>query len=172
MAKLEDALVAGKAALKGAAAADAGDYPAATAFAFRVVFGEGQLKDETSFQEVSGIGAEMQVEEVEEGGETRYVHRLPKGIKHNPLVLKRGIGPAGSPLVRWCRATLEGGLGRQIQTVSLSVYLLDAEQLPLRAWLFADAYPTHWEFGAFDAMKNELAIETIKLSYTYSNRIL
>jgi phage tail-like protein len=148
------------------------EYTAATAFAFRVVFSEGNLKDETSFQEVSGMGAEMQVEEVQEGGETRYVQRLPKGIKYNPLVLKRGIGPAWSPLVQWCRSTLEGGLGRQIRTVPLTVYLLDAEQEPLRAWLFADAYPIQWEVGAFDAMKNELAIETIKLSYTYSNRIL
>jgi phage tail-like protein len=152
--------------------AAAADFTAAAAFAFRVVFGEGNLKDETSFQDVSGIGAEMQTEEVEEGGETRYVQRLPKGVKYNPLVLKRGIGPAGSPLVQWCRATLEGGLGRQIRTVPLTVYLLDADQAPLRAWLFADAYPTQWEVGGFDAMKNELVIETIKLSFTYSNRIL
>jgi phage tail-like protein len=152
--------------------AAAAEFTAATSFAFAVVFGEGNLKNETSFQEVSGIGAEMLFDDVHEGGETRYVHRLPKGVKYKPLVLKRGIGPAGSPLVQWCRSTLEGGLGRQIRTVPLTVYLLDADQHPLRAWLFADAYPVKWEVGSFDAMKNELVIETIELSYTYSNRIL
>lgn len=166
-------LVAAKAQMqRRAETAAAAEFTAATAFAFKVVFGEGSLKDETSFQEVSGIGAEMQVEEVAEGGETRYVQRLPKGVKFNPLVLKRGIGPANSALAQWCRGTLEAGLGRQIRTVPLTVYLLDADQLPLRAWLFADAYPTQWEVGTFDAMKNELVIETIKLSYTYSNRLL
>ncbi|AWL07871.1 phage tail protein [Massilia oculi] len=130
------------------------------------------MRDETSFQEVSGIGGEMQVEEVIEGGETRFVHRLPTGVKYKPLVLKRGVAPAGSALAKWCRATLEGGLGRQILTVPLTVYLLDEEGNPLRAWLFADAYPTQWEIGNFDAMNNAVAIETITLSYTYSTRLL
>lgn len=142
------------------------------AFSFRVVFAENGLKDETSFQEVSGIGGEMQVEEVVEGGETRFVHRLPTGVKYKPLVLKRGVAPAKSALATWCRATLEGGLGRQVSTVPLTVYLLDEEGNPLRAWLFADAYPTQWEIGNFDAMNNAVAIETITLSYTYSTRLL
>jgi len=142
------------------------------AFAFRVVFAENGMKDETSFQEVSGIGGEMQTEDVGEGGETRFVHRLPTGVKYKPLVLKRGLGSAGSGLVKWCRATLEGGLARQILTVPVTVYLLDAEQNPLRAWLFADAWPTQWEAGSFDAMNNAFAIETITLAYTYSTRLL
>ena len=142
------------------------------AFSFRVVFAENGMKDETSFQEVSGIGGEMQVEEVREGGETRFVHRLPTGVKYKPLVLKRGVAPANSALATWCRSTLEAGLGRQIMTVPITVYLLDEEGNPLRAWLFADAYPTQWEVGNFDAMNNAVAIETITLSYTYSTRLL
>lgn len=142
------------------------------AYSFRVVFAENGMKDETSFQEVSGIGGEMQVEEVTEGGETRFVHRLPTGVKYKPLVLKRGVAPASSALATWCRSTLEGGLGRQILTAPLSVYLLDEQGDPLRAWLFANAYPTQWEIGNFDAMNNAVAIETITLSYTYCTRLL
>lgn len=142
------------------------------AYSFRVVFAENGMKDETSFQEVSGIGGEMQVEEVAEGGETRFVHRLPTGVKFKPLVLKRGVAPATSALAKWCRSTLEGGLGRQILTVPLTVYLLDEEGNPLRAWLFANAFPMQWEIGNFDAMNNAVALETITLSYTYSTRLL
>lgn len=142
------------------------------AFSFRVVFGEKSLKDETSFQEVSGIGAQMDSEPVTEGGENRFVHRLPTGVKYEPLVLKRGVGPANSALVKWCRVTFEGGLGERIQTAPLTIYLLDPAGNPLRAWQFADAYPTRWDAGTFDANRNEIAIETIQLSYTYCNRIL
>ncbi|MDY0961159.1 phage tail protein [Massilia sp. CFBP9026] len=142
------------------------------AYSFRVAFFAGALMDETSFQEVSGIGGEMQVEEVPEGGETRFVHRLPTGVKYKPLVLKRGVASAGSALAQWCRMTLEGGLGSQIRTAPVSVYLLDEQGDPLRAWLFSDAYPTQWEMGNFDAMTSAVAIETITLSYTYSIRIL
>lgn len=142
------------------------------AYSFRVVFGEKGLSADTSFQEVSGIGATMETESVAEGGENRYVLQLPKGVQHGPLVLKRGVGAANSALVRWCRATLEGGLGLQVMTAPLTVYLLDPNQEPLRAWLFANAYPTKWEAGTFDANKNEVAIETVSLVYTFCNRIL
>lgn len=163
-----DQLRATKAGLRKAHPGDA--LP--RAYSFRVVFGEKGLSADTSFQEVSGIGATMETENVQEGGENRYVLQLPKGVTHGPLVLKRGVGAANSALVRWCRATLEGGLGLQVMTAPLTVYLLDPELEPLRAWLFANAYPTKWEAGAFDANKNEVAIETVTLSYTFCNRIL
>jgi len=142
------------------------------AFSFRVVFGAAQLKGETAFQEVSGIGARMETEAVAEGGENRYQQHLPAGVRFEPLVLKRSIGAASSNLVAWCRVTLEGGLGQQIRTLPLTVYLLDPQGEPLRAWLFADAYPVEWEVAPFDANRNEVALETVKLRYTFCNRIL
>ena len=142
------------------------------AFSFRVVFGAAQLKGETAFQEVSGIGARMETEVVAEGGENRYQQHLPAGVRFEPLVLKRSIGAASSNLVAWCRVTLEGGLGQQIRTMPLTVYLLDPQGEPLRAWLFADAYPVEWEVAPFDANRNEVALETVKLRYTFCNRIL
>jgi len=141
-------------------------------FSFRVVFAAKELAGETAFQEVSGIGATMTTDAVTEGGENRFQYALPTGVKYEPLQLRRSIGAADSSLVKWCRVTLEGGLGQQIRTVPLTVYLLNAFGEPLRAWLFADAYPIKWEVGAFDANKNELAIESVTLQYTFSNRIL
>lgn len=147
------------------------DFYPATAFYFKVVFGEASLKDETAFQEVSGMDAEMETEEVHEGGENRFVHRLPKGVKHSPLMLKRGIAAGDSTLVRWCRSVFEGGLAKQIMTAPLTVYLMDAEENPVRAWLFADVFPTKWDIAPFNSTKNEVAIETITFSYSYINRI-
>ena len=49
----------------------------------------------------------MDVETVTEGGENRFVRQLPKGTKHSNLSLKRGIASMDSPLVIWCKATLE-----------------------------------------------------------------
>lgn len=148
-----------------------GDYPP-PAFYFKVAFAASQLKDETSFQEVSGMNSEIETEDVPEGGENRYVQRLPKGVKHPPLELKRGIGMLNSPLVSWCRQAMEGELMSQVLTVPLTVYLMDADAIPIRAWLFADAFPIKWEVDAFNSTKNEVAIEKIVLSYSYSSRII
>lgn len=145
------------------------DYPP-SAFYFRVVFFSILGKWDTSFQEVSGIGSEMETEDVVEGGENRYVYRLPKSVKHPKLVLKRGIATITSPLVLWCKSILESDFASRIRPVSLLVFLMNEYKIPIRVWRFADAYPVNWEVDAFNSTKNEVAIEKIELSYTYSSR--
>jgi phage tail-like protein len=145
-------------------------YPP-SAFHFKLVFANAPGGD-ASFQEVSGIGSEIDVQEVVEGGENRYVHRLPKGVKHPLLSLKRGIAGIKSPLVIWCKSVLEAGFIVPIVPQPLLVFLLDENLSPLRGWSFANAYPVKWEIESFNSTKNEVAIETIDLSYNYSNRIV
>jgi phage tail-like protein len=138
------------------------------AFYFEVRFaGVGDATD-TSFQEVRGISAELQTEEVTEGGENSFVHRLPLTVKHPQLELKRGIAAVNSPLVEWCRSVLDEGYTSLITPSDLIVNLLDEKGDPVRSWSFANAFPVKWEIGDFNSNKNEIAIETIVLSYTYS----
>jgi len=149
-----------------------GDVYPAPAFYFKVAFAAVELRGDCAFQEVSGLASELAFEEVREGGENRYVQRLPTGVKHPPLELKRGVGSIDSPLVKWCRATMDGdGLAR-IEVLPLAVYLMNADAVPIRAWQFADVFPIKWEFEPFNSTKNEVAIEKIVLSYSYSTRII
>lgn len=140
------------------------------AFQFAVSFGASPQDVDASFQEVAGIAPEMETEAVAEGGENRFVHQLPKAVKHPRLVLKRGIAAIDSPLVTWCREVLEGGLDQTITTRLLQVALLDGEGQPLRSWSFDNAYPVKWDIEAFNATKNEVALEKIELSYAFSKR--
>jgi phage tail-like protein len=142
------------------------------AFHFKVVFGATLGLTDTSFQDVSGISAEVDTETVVEGGENRYVLQLPKGVKHPLLELKRGIAPMSSPLVIWCRSVFEMDFMVPVVAQSIVVQLLNEEGLPMRAWSFANAYPVKWEVESFGSTKNEVAIEKIALSYTYSNRLI
>jgi phage tail-like protein len=142
------------------------------AFYFKVVFTAMQGNSDSSFQEVRGIGAEMQTEDVVEGGENRFVHRLPTSVKHSPLELKRGVASMDSALIAWCRRVLEFGLSVQIVPALVTVYLLDENSKPARGWTFSNAYPVKWEIDEFSSTKNDIAIETITLNYTYSTRIL
>lgn len=148
---------------------ESGGYPP-PAFYFSVAFGGTRNSGDSSFQEVSGIGPEMETESYAEGGENRYVYQLPKTIKHPKLALKRGIAKISSPLVAWCIAVLEGGFSDAIEPRLLNVYLLNETADPIRAWSFADAYPVQWEVESFNSTKNQVAIETIKLNYTVSKR--
>ena len=148
------------------------------AFYFKVVFGSSAaaaaapMQADTSFKEVSGIGAEVSTEDVPEGGENRFVHKLPKGVTHGNLELKRGIASMTSPLVVWCRSVMEMDFMVPIVPQPLVVYLMDETGVPIRAWSFANAFPIKWEVEGFSSTKNEVAIEKIVLSYNYSNRLI
>lgn len=142
------------------------------AFHFSVNVGALPLPVDSSFQEVSGLTQSMETEELREGGENRFSHQLPLGTKQGRLSLKRGVATVTSPLMLWCKETLEGGLTRPILTMPVLVRLKGADGLPLRAWLLDNAYPVSWEIEAFSSTKNELAIEQIELAYTTSMRLL
>lgn len=135
------------------------------AFYFTVSVNSSSSGPDSSFQEVSGIELTMEVDELREGGENRFVHQLPTGVKQKHLTLKRGVAPESSPLVGWCKSTLEEGLSVAIELATVEVKLLDEKANPLRGWSFTNAYPVRWEIDAFNSTKNEVALETIELAY-------
>jgi len=146
------------------------EYPL-PAFYFKVVFAATAENDDISFQEVSGITSEMEMEELHEGGENRFSHQLPKALKHSRLVLKRGIAEMDSPLVRWCRDVLDGAFIKPIKPMTIEVRLMNEAGEPVRAWSFVNAFPVSWEVEGFNSTKNEIAIEKIELSYNYFDRV-
>jgi phage tail-like protein len=145
------------------------EYPP-PAFYFTVRIGDLADGVDSSLQEVSGISSEIEIEDVAEGGENGFVHRLPKAVKHPLLVLKRGVFVESSPLIRWCRQVLDSGLPSTIEPKLINLCLRNEEGDPIREWSFSDAYPVKWEIDGFSSTKNEVAIETISLSYTNCNR--
>lgn len=140
------------------------------AFYFKVTFQNPSGITDTSFQEVSGISTEMNTEDIQEGGENRFVHKVPKGMKHGNLVLKRGVADMKSPLIKWCLKVLEGDLGEAISPQTIEVSLLDESGSAIRSWSITNAFPVKWEVDNFDAKKNDVVIETLEFTYTYLKR--
>ncbi|UXX77731.1 phage tail protein [Reichenbachiella carrageenanivorans] len=120
---------------------------------------------DASFQEISGISAEIPVEEIQEGGENRFVHRLPQPIRYSNLILKRGLTQKTSELTNWCKTTMEGGLRKPIELKQVVVQLLDEENKPVLGWSFLNAYPVKWEYSALEASKGDIFIQTVELSH-------
>jgi phage tail-like protein len=149
------------------------DFDLPVAFHFTVgIGGRGAPVHDTAFQEVGGLEAEIELETVVEGGENRFVHRLPKPVKHPNLTLKRGLTDAGSELLKWCKATLENDFSEPIAPRAVVVSLNDAEGEPVASWSIDNAYPIKWSVAGFDAMKNAIAIETMEFAYSTLRRTL
>lgn len=133
-------------------------------FHFKVEFsGISTQKNDHQFQSVSGLSVDLETEEVAEGGENRFKHKIPVRTKYANLVLKRGL-LLDSGIIEWCKKALENF---EIEPVNLSVKLLNEKHEPLLTWNIVHAYPVKWNVSDFNAEENKLVIETLELSYNY-----
>ena len=143
--------------------------PGAFYFSVQVLGAQPNAAD-ASFQEVSGLQAELTVEEVAEGGENRFTHRLPRTAKYSNLVLKRGVVLGSSFLADWAARTIGAKLTRPIDTRNLQVSLLNDAGDPVVVWTFTNAFPVKLDASPLDSMANKILIETLELSYNYFER--
>jgi phage tail-like protein len=136
-------------------------------FHFKVEFqGVGSGDADTRFQEVSGLTAEIQTEELVVGGENRFSYRLPTRAKYGNLILKRGM-LQDSGLVSWFTKAIEDF---EFKPADVNVYLLNENHEITSSWIFTQAYPVKWAISDFKAQDNSLVIETIELVYQYFRR--
>jgi phage tail-like protein len=123
---------------------------------------------DAEFQEVSGLTMSLDTITLNEGGENRFVHTLPTRAKSEKLVLKRGL-KVSSQLTDWCKKAIEdfSFSPKNIHVFLLDKALKDSDTNPLVSWHIIHAYPVKWSVSNFNAMNNELAIETIELQYQF-----
>ncbi|HBR53834.1 MAG TPA: phage tail protein [Flavobacteriaceae bacterium] len=141
------------------------EYPP-VAFYFQLSFSGISGTVDASFKEVSGISMEMGIEEITEGGNNAFKHRVPTSVKFSNLVLKRGLVPKDSEVIAWCKSTLEGGLAEVIETKNITVHLLNENGDPLNSWSFMNAWPVKWAAADLHSMNNEVMIETLEFAYS------
>lgn len=136
-------------------------------FHFRVKFTLDHTTNlDSRFQEVSGLTSEIGTEEINEGGENRFTHRVPTRAKFPNLILRRGLAKE-SRLIKWFDDAVDRLV---IEPAVVLVSLLDEKHDPLVSWKIIGAYPVRWAISDFKAQENALVIETVELSYKYFRR--
>jgi phage tail-like protein len=133
-------------------------------FHFSVVFELfPQTLQDFRFQSVQGLSVDVETEPFSEGGENRFVHKLPKRTKYSEITLKRGMF-VGSGIVLWCRNAIENF---NFQPTNVIITLLNEAHLPIAGWYVVNAYPIQWSVSDFNAEENKLVVESLKLNYNY-----
>lgn len=118
------------------------------------------------FSEVSGLEQEIEIEELKEGG-MDFVHKLPMGVKHSNLVLKRGISEDSS-LRMWydlvLKAITYGGIPIPKEPI-VYIALMDSEGNEKVRFMLKFAYPVKWVGPQLNAKTSEVAVETLELAH-------
>lgn len=113
------------------------------------------------FQEVSGLGGQLEVTAYAEGGENDHVHQLPVRHSWGRISLKRGI-TNDIRLWLWYQAGLYQSLGARRDGV---VTLLTDDGKPVMAWLFRGGLAVKWDGPSLNAGQSALAIEALEIAH-------
>ena len=143
------------------------DFPLAFHYRVELLFGGQADEVDMRFSEVSGLSAELGTEEVNEGGENRFSHRLPAKAKYSNLVLKRGMS-SGTQLTEWVQDAI---YNFNFEPVDAVVSVLNNEHEPMASWSFKQCYPVKWQVSDLKSTGNEIVIETFELAYQYFTKV-
>jgi phage tail-like protein len=140
--------------------------PGVPPFAARFVFTVDGLTI-GSFTEVTGLSVQLDTEELVEGGNNGFTHKLPKQLKWPNLVLKRGITDSDVLFEWFSRCSGEGleAAGDKLDRRNGSVQLYDHNGKVVRRWNFADAYPVKWTGPKLAASSKDLATEELEVCH-------
>ena len=120
-----------------------------------------------TFTEVSGLSVQIDVEELAEGGQNQFTHKLPGRMKWPNLVLKRGITNTDN-LFEWFQRSSGNGFadaGNQLQRRRGAVTLMDSTGTVVRTWEFTEAYPVKWSGPKLAASSRDLAVEELEVCH-------
>jgi phage tail-like protein len=126
-----------------------------------------------TFSECGGLELNVKYDEVREGGQNEFVHRLPGRVEYGNLVLKRGYLPADgaaageglSEFFRWCLSALNRP-GSQVKRHDVTVTLVKhGTGARVYAWVFQRCYPVKWTGPAFKTGDNAILVESLELAH-------
>ena len=126
---------------------------------FKLVVGDTNL---VAFAECGGLSMEVNTEDYHEGGENRFVHKLPVHGQQSNLVLKRGM-TENRELWDWFAEYLETGIVSPKEGHVNLYASLDPQAQPVKSWAFTHAYPVKWTGPELNATSPGVAFETVEL---------
>lgn len=116
---------------------------------------------EAGFQDISGLGAELEILAYPEGGTNGFVHQLPVRHSWGRITLKRGI-VWGQEMWQWYRAGLTQSLGARRDGM---IMLLAPDGQPAYTWVFWAGLAAKWSGPGLNAMQSEVAVESLEIAH-------
>jgi len=113
------------------------------------------------FREVGGLDATSDPIPYREGNERVYTERkLPGQVKYSNITLKWGITDDHT-LWDWRKKVIDGKTERQTG----SIVLVDEAGNDKLRWNFVNGWPCKWTGPSFNAVNNEVAVESLEIAH-------
>jgi phage tail-like protein len=119
------------------------------------------LTPQGAFQQVTGLGAELEIMPYSEGGVNDFVHQLPVRHSWSTISLRRGIAQ-DLGLWQWYTIGLSQSLGARRDG---AIILLKPDGVPAIAWLFRGGLAVKWTGPELNAEQDSIAIEGLDIAH-------
>ena len=141
----------------------AGGYYPPVGFHFRVEIINVGNDNDVRFQSVSGLNMDLDVENIKEGGQNLFEHKIPGRSKFSDLTMKRGL-LLDSDLIKWIKKAL---YDREFEPADINISLLNSAHEALMVWKVFRAWPRKWSVSDLNASENSIMVETLEIAYNY-----
>jgi phage tail-like protein len=138
------------------------DKPVAVSVRFIVQIDDFQLG---AFNSCEGLGAEVVIEQREEGGNNGFVWQLPTRVKYSNIKLSRPLTADTAQVAKWFAATI-GGRPKQRAGVKTGwIRAMTADGDKVAEWGLLDVVPVRWTGPSLNPETAKVATETIEIAH-------
>jgi phage tail-like protein len=119
------------------------------------------------FMEVNGLEVSVETEDIAEGGQNSFVHKLPGRMTWPNITLKSGLTKQDA-LLRWLNESSGekfAANSNKLVRKSAAITLLDRTGVRLISWNFNDAFPVKWTGPSFAAESTEAPTEQLEIAH-------
>ncbi len=119
------------------------------------------------FREVTGLAVTVGVQEIREGGQNGFVHKMPGRMTWPNLVFRRGVTESDALFTWLGKSSGEGyaGNSNKLTRSTGAVTAIDAIGGRLRSWEFDDVFPVRWQGPDFEASTNATLEEELEVAH-------
>ena len=122
---------------------------------------------QAGFSEATILDSTKDVIKYRTGNEPPYVRKVPSLSRYGVLTLKRGISDS-IELVKWLKLVEQGKKDPRRNVV---VILMDEKGNPAARWEFGGAWVSKYDAPDLTAEGNDVAIETLEITFETMERV-
>lgn len=119
------------------------------------------------FTSVTGLEVSIETQDIVEGGQNNYAHRLPGRMSWPNVVFTRGLTDSDN-LLDWFNESSGEQFAankNKLERSTASIALLSAAGDRLRSWDIDGAFPVRWSGPSFAADTNGAAAEELEITH-------
>ena len=131
---------------------------------FVAFFTLGLIPDPISlrFSKISGLGHDIEVQQIQEGGHNHINRFLPTRVNTPNLVFERGVMVV-TPLTLACDMILSS-FYTKLMSFNILIMLLTDKGIPEATWFAEGAMPVRMRLGTLDADSNQVLMNSMEFA--------